>query len=182
MRIQLPSFAPNAVALFIASVLFASCSSATNVTPSQGGGLGPNSNWAVHTVSGLLDESFVDSGKGGACPLIINGSGSTTGPYRGPNTATGIAKFPCPQNPSGKAFIHGKFKIKSGATTITGTFSGQGQGSCIDHACSANSNTLTYTAKIRNGRKVTTISGNAAGGVECAYGGLGQLAITLYSL
>ena len=35
MRIQLPRFAPNAVALFIASVLFASCSSAANLTPSQ---------------------------------------------------------------------------------------------------------------------------------------------------
>ncbi|MGA7094592.1 MAG: hypothetical protein WBX23_11210 [Candidatus Cybelea sp.] len=52
MKRHLRRFVSNALALFVASALLAGCSSTSNTTPSPGSGLGSNSNWAVHTVTG----------------------------------------------------------------------------------------------------------------------------------
>ena len=159
-------FAPNAVALFVASVFFASCNSATNVTPSQGAGLRPNSNWAAPGVAHRVTEpniitdrekliSTSGSGGGGGCGgASVTVSGKARGPYHG--TFTGGAQF----GTCGVSPFFGSFVITSGANTITGSFSGMGQGSCGRGGC-GNGGKMTYTATLEPGGKTFSGKGHA---------------------
>ena len=181
MRIQLPRLASNAVALLIASVLFAGCSSATNVTPSQGGALGPNSNWAAPGLAHRVTEpniitnrevltSTSGSGGGGGCAAGVTVSGKARGPYHG--TFTGSAGFGTCENDPG---FSGEFVITSGANTITGSFSGMGQGSCGRGGC-GNGGKMTYTATLEPGGK--TFSGKGHAGMS-VFDGAGRMDLYL---
>ncbi len=167
MRIQLRRFAPNAVAFFVASAFLAGCSAA-NVTPSQG--VAANSNWAAPGVAHRVTEPDIirnreilesTSGRGGegGCdsrpPTWVFVSGKARGPYPGKFSGCGAFSI----NRSFASF-GGSFTITSGANTITGSFSGMGQGGCGRGGCGA-SGKMTYTATLEPGGKILSGKGHA---------------------
>jgi hypothetical protein len=168
-----------------AVALLAGCNSgAGNDTPSQGGRLGPDSNGATRTVAHGFTElqrckncekltSTSGSGNVVGCSANVIVSGQAVGAY--PGTFTGGGQFGlCNSGP----LFGGSFAITSGANKITGSFFGEGQGSCGRGGC-FDGGKLTYKATLEPGGK--TFSGNGSGEIVVR-GTAGSMELTLHSM
>ncbi len=176
--------AQHALCVCMVTVVFAGCSGTANVTPSPDAGLAQSAAMLVaspiselsspparrnnETIDGLGDQSKVPdcspSGRGEGY-VSVSDSGSATGTYPGTFADGGQFFARCEQ--SSEATVSGSFSITSGASTISGNFSGPGTGSCSSHpwgeTCDFSSNNLTYSAfLIRGGKVRKQFSGDAS--------------------
>jgi hypothetical protein len=164
---DIPTLLRRALTMCAAIAALAGCGGASNVAPTQESGQVPNLTQAVRTVAPGVTElrhhkkteeqlkSTSGSSGGASCYESVSVSGEAWGPYRGTFTGSGHYGI-CRSDP----FFWGSFVITSGANTITGSFSGPGQGECGRGGCS-DGGKMTYTATVEPGGKAFSGRGNA---------------------
>jgi hypothetical protein len=169
-------------------VMFTGCNGTANVTPSQGSGFAQSTAKFVaspisesstqparrgnETIDGSNGQSKIPycgpSGRGAGI-VSVSESGNATGLY--PGTFADSGSFFARCELSLRTTATGTFSITSGASTISGSFSGPGTGSCGRHpwgeSCGFGGKNLTYSAFLSRGGKVRKqLSGYVSATIE----------------